>query len=58
MFNFWSQHFILPSKIIKKIQSLCSAFLWKGFIADSRDAKVSKDEMCFPKSEVIWGSRA
>lgn len=57
MFNFWSQHFILPSKVIKKVQCLCSTFLWKGSIAGSRGAKVSWTEMCFPKSEGGLGFR-
>lgn len=39
--NFWCSTFILPQGCIKKMESLCSKFLWSGRIDGSTGAKVA-----------------
>ncbi|GLT48179.1 hypothetical protein SLA2020_218200 [Shorea laevis] len=49
--NFWCSVFILPKKVIKSVEAICSAFLWKGRATDARGAKVSWEIVCKPKVE-------
>ena len=49
--NFWCKHFILPKGVLKRINQLCSGFIWKGKEQSARGARVSWDEICYPKSE-------
>ncbi|XP_010419047.1 PREDICTED: uncharacterized protein LOC104704705 [Camelina sativa] len=55
--NFWTSAFFLPKQVIKKINSLCSSFLWHGKIHVSTGAKVSWFDICFPKVEGGLGLR-
>ncbi|KAG7588504.1 Zinc finger CCHC-type superfamily [Arabidopsis suecica] len=55
--NFWISTFILPQGCIKKIESLCSRFLWKGNIDMSNGVKVSWASVCLPKDEGGLGLR-
>lgn len=50
MLNYWFRQFILPKKIIKRVQQI-SAFLWKGDTGKTRGARVSWDDTCYPKKE-------
>ncbi|KAG7573766.1 Reverse transcriptase zinc-binding domain [Arabidopsis suecica] len=54
---FWISTFILPQGCIKKIESLCSRFLWRGNIDQSRGARVSWATVCLPKPEGGLGLR-
>ncbi|KAG7587049.1 Reverse transcriptase domain [Arabidopsis thaliana x Arabidopsis arenosa] len=47
--TFWASIFILPNKCLEEIESMCSAFLWKGSPNSARGAKVSWDSVCTPK---------
>ncbi|KAG7567328.1 Reverse transcriptase zinc-binding domain [Arabidopsis thaliana x Arabidopsis arenosa] len=47
--TFWASIFILPNKCLEEIESMCSAFLWKGTTSSARGAKVSWDSVCTPK---------
>lgn len=47
--TFWASIFILPNQCLETIESMCSAFLWKGSPNSSRGAKVSWDSVCTPK---------
>lgn len=38
--NFWMSTFILPKGCLKKIESMCSRFLWSGSIETKASAKV------------------
>ncbi|XP_017228236.1 uncharacterized protein LOC108203686 [Daucus carota subsp. sativus] len=49
--GFWSQYLFLPKKILKRIQSLMSKFLWKGVLDGRCIYKVSWSHCCFPKTE-------
>lgn len=51
MVNYWFHHFILPKKIIKQVQQICSSFFWRGDTTRARGAKVSWDDICYPKRE-------
>lgn len=55
--NFWITTFILPQGCIKKIESLCSRFLWSGSIENGRGAKVAWKMVRLPKSEGGLGLR-
>ena len=49
--NFWCSTFILPKACVKRINSLCGLFLWKGKMDAHHSAKVSwetvtKDKSC------------
>lgn len=47
--NFWSSVFILPARCLDTIESMCSNFLWSGSPNPSHKAKVSWEEVCYPK---------
>lgn len=49
--NFWSSAFILPAKCLDTIESMCSAFLWSGSPNQTHKAKVSWEDLCYPKDE-------
>lgn len=55
--NFWISTFILPKGCLKKIESLCSSFLWAGNIDNHSKAKVSWSAVCMPKNEGGLGFR-
>ncbi|KAG7594616.1 Zinc finger CCHC-type superfamily [Arabidopsis thaliana x Arabidopsis arenosa] len=55
--NFWISTFKLPNGCIRKIESLCSRFLWSGNIDSHTNAKVSWASVCLPKSEGGLGLR-
>jgi hypothetical protein len=43
--------FILPTSIIRRIEGIFAAFLWKGTSLTPTDAKVAWASLCYPKSE-------
>lgn len=49
--------FILPARCLDTIESMCSNFLWSGSPNHSHKAKVSWDEICYPKEEGGLGIR-
>ena len=57
MVNFWSSAFILPAGCYDTIESMCSAFLWSGSPTQTHKAKVSWEDLCFPKDEGGLGVR-
>ena len=48
---FWITTFILPKGCIRKIESLCSKFIWLGQIEGPAFSKVSWETCCLPKKE-------
>ena len=54
---FWMSAFILPKGCVKKIESMCAKFLWKGSIDEKASAKVAWNTACLPKSEGGLGLR-
>lgn len=46
---YWSSIFILPKKTMKEIESLLSAFLWKGLELKYSGTKVAWTAVCVPK---------
>lgn len=55
--NFWMSTFILPKGCLKRIESLCSRFLWSGNTEVTGKAKVSWYNVCMPKAEGGLGLR-
>ena len=55
--NFWTSAFILPKGCLKRIQSLCSMFLWSGKISGPVQYKVAWTTVCLPKAEGGLGLR-
>ncbi|XP_018435547.2 uncharacterized protein LOC108807802 [Raphanus sativus] len=55
--GYWSSAFLLPKRVIKAINSLCSSFLWHGTIGISTGAKVAWKDICTPKKEGGLGIR-
>lgn len=55
--NFWLSAFTLPKGCLKEIQSLCTRFLWAGSMDMKSCAKVSWQDICFPKNEGGLGLR-
>ncbi|KAL0651628.1 hypothetical protein Bca4012_094319 [Brassica carinata] len=49
--TFWCSTFILPKACVKKINSLCSVFLWKGDIESRNTARVSWEVVTKSKKE-------
>lgn len=49
--TFWCSTFILPQACVKRINSLCGIFLWKGNIEGHHSARVSWDAVTKPKCE-------
>lgn len=49
--TFWSSAFILPKACIKKINSMCSLFLWKGSLEGHHSAKVAWDTVTLTKEQ-------
>lgn len=51
MYNYWCSIFILPKKVIKDVERICNAFLWKGKEEVAIGANVSWSTICKPKME-------
>lgn len=49
--------FIIPSKVIKDVQSALMAVLWSGIDMKCIGAKIRWDQICFPKQEEGLGFR-
>lgn len=48
---YWSSMFILPCATVRKIESILSAFLWKGTTLTPTGAKVAWTSLCYPLQE-------
>ncbi|XP_057248964.1 uncharacterized protein LOC130590508 [Beta vulgaris subsp. vulgaris] len=46
---YWCEIYVLPTKVIKEIQSLCRNFLWTRLNAKSKKAHVAWDTICLKK---------
>lgn len=55
--KFLTSTFILPRGCLKRIESLCSRFLWSGNIDRSHGTKISWRQVCLPKVEGGLGMR-
>lgn len=47
---YWSHIFVLPKKLIKKIEAVCRTFLWTGEVETSRKALLAWERVCMPKT--------
>ncbi|XP_019246435.1 PREDICTED: uncharacterized protein LOC109226086 [Nicotiana attenuata] len=48
--SYWSQMFLIPSKVIKLIEAYCRSFMWSGTNVITRRALISWERFCQPKS--------
>jgi hypothetical protein len=48
---YWASIFILPGATIKKIESILTAFLWRGTSLTPTGAKVAWNAICYPLHE-------
>lgn len=55
--NFWISTFMLPKGCLKRIDLLCSRFLWSGNIGSFMSAKIAWKTCCLPTSEGGLGLR-
>ena len=55
--NFWCSSFVLSKACIKRINSLCGVFLWRGNIEEHHTARVSWKIVTRPKEEGGLGVR-
>lgn len=55
--NFWTSAFILPKGCIRKIECLCSQFLWGGTEQRRCVVKISGTAVCLPRIEGGLGLR-
>lgn len=46
MKSYWCQFFILPKKVIKKVEAICQNFLWNCLEGGSKKAAVAWDTLC------------
>lgn len=44
--TFWASIFLLPNSCLRKLEQMCSGFLWKGVPTDASGAKVAWDSVC------------
>ncbi|EFH40000.1 hypothetical protein ARALYDRAFT_917455 [Arabidopsis lyrata subsp. lyrata] len=49
--NFWCSTFVLPKLCIRKIHSICSAFMWKGSLDGHHSARVAWETVTKPKDQ-------
>ena len=47
--SYWSQMFILPKRVIKRINDICRSFLWFGIVDFHKPGNVTWKEVCKPK---------
>ncbi|XP_056863927.1 uncharacterized protein LOC108850223 [Raphanus sativus] len=53
--TFWCAAFILPKACVKRINSLCSVFLWRGDIESHNTARVSWETVVLTKKQGVLG---
>ncbi|XP_070044967.1 uncharacterized protein [Nicotiana tomentosiformis] len=47
---YWSQLFLIPSKVLKTIEAYCRSYVWSGGNVITRRSLVAWKKMCTPKS--------
>ncbi|XP_019263543.1 PREDICTED: uncharacterized protein LOC109241273 [Nicotiana attenuata] len=47
---YWSQLFLIPSKVLKTIEAYCRIYVWSGVNVITRRSLVAWDKLCTPKS--------
>ncbi|KAL2925334.1 hypothetical protein RDABS01_007220 [Bienertia sinuspersici] len=55
--TYWMQIMVLPTSVIKEINSICRRFLWEEHIHGSRPRYVSREQACKLKSKGGLGIR-
>ncbi|XP_062112554.1 uncharacterized protein LOC133823726 [Humulus lupulus] len=55
--SYWTQIMILPKKLLKGVEAICRAFLWKGLADINGPGLVAWQHVCFPKKAGGLGFR-
>ncbi|XP_060973953.1 uncharacterized protein LOC133039141 [Cannabis sativa] len=55
--SYWAQITILSKKLLKDVESMCRAFLWKGMTTNSGPGLVAWQQICAPKKAGGLGFR-
>lgn len=53
MYKYWCTISFLPKMVIKEVEKICNAFLWKGKEGDTLGARVNWAHVCKPKVGVV-----
>ncbi|VFQ89348.1 unnamed protein product [Cuscuta campestris] len=48
--TFWCKLFIIPTKVMKRVQSICRNFLWGATASYTKRPLVNWEEVCLPKT--------
>ncbi|XP_060182758.1 uncharacterized protein LOC132612661 [Lycium barbarum] len=48
--SYWSQMFVIPSKVLKVIDAFCRSYIWSGTNTITKRALIAWDRMCLPIS--------
>ncbi|XP_049381354.1 uncharacterized protein LOC125845909 [Solanum stenotomum] len=46
---FWTQFFLLPKQVLKRVETMCKRFLWNGETQVKEKALIAWDTLCLPK---------
>src|SRR6516165_3910674 len=49
--DYWSSMFLLPVAVVRRIEQILAAFLWKGISLSTAGAKVAWASLCYPLRE-------
>ncbi|XP_035838846.1 uncharacterized protein LOC118486474 [Helianthus annuus] len=58
MYTYWASVFMLPVRIVKKLEKCMRRFLWNGGVQGSVRSKVAWKDVCLPKTEGGLGIRS
>lgn len=47
---YWSQLFVIPSKVLKTIKASCRSYVWSGENVITKRSLVAREKICTPKS--------
>lgn len=51
---FWAQLFLLPKKLIRRVETICRSYLWTGSETSSPKAQIAWEQVCLPKIYGGW----
>ncbi|XP_062079978.1 uncharacterized protein LOC133784711 [Humulus lupulus] len=55
--SYWAQIMVLPKRLLKGVEAICRAFLWKGLADSTSPGLVAWHQVCLPKTASGLGFR-